>query len=51
MAWVKIMILHFENTIEGLKFHLEGLREEGMEIPPKRSKWDIDFGFNLYVIC
>jgi predicted RNase H-like HicB family nuclease len=27
-----------ENTIEGLKFHLEGLREEGMEIPPPNAQ-------------
>ncbi len=27
-----------ENTIEGVKFHLEGLREEGMEIPESNAK-------------
>ncbi|MEP7322860.1 MAG: type II toxin-antitoxin system HicB family antitoxin [Saprospiraceae bacterium] len=27
-----------ENTIEAIKFHMEGLQEEGMEIPASNAK-------------
>jgi predicted RNase H-like HicB family nuclease len=28
----------YDSALEGLKFHLEGLREEGMEIPPPNAQ-------------
>ncbi len=27
-----------DNTVEGIKFHLEGMKEEGYDIPPPNAK-------------